>query len=410
MSNTPKWLRKIQQNSWEPEILISGGAIFTLLTLSDDFIYWFRDAKVFLGLHFPGTSIIIFLMIIAIEGIKTLFIFHLLIRAYWTGLIGLSFVFPDGIGSSRINELHPLFRYTVTDSTNIAQYIQKVENIASLVFAITIRFMLSVIGILVLLSSILMLYLNLPITIFLIIILVFGLLFIITVIDAMGDMKFRKSQTLGPLFFPIYRIMDTISLSFIMRPITQILMARLTPKRIAPMAVGILSISGISAYSTMTAQQLIKPYYDGKLYKEEVADYGKYIDYHYLNHWSEGAYKPPVQIGRDVVAEYATLMVFIEYLPEYDDQLVLLLDAPDGSNEEAFRNSVRMSISGSQQMLDNLVFGRNPKTNRLGLIGYYNLEKLNTGKHSMVVELFSFNEGLNKGEWTPLADIPFWKE
>jgi hypothetical protein len=36
----PKWLKKLQENSWELELLISGGAIFSLFQLTDVFLNW----------------------------------------------------------------------------------------------------------------------------------------------------------------------------------------------------------------------------------------------------------------------------------------------------------------------------------------------------------------------------------
>ena len=55
----PKWLKRIQENSWEPEILISGGAILALFTLSDDFLNWFEDVRHFFHLELPGLTVLL---------------------------------------------------------------------------------------------------------------------------------------------------------------------------------------------------------------------------------------------------------------------------------------------------------------------------------------------------------------
>jgi len=40
----PKWLRRLQENSWEMELLISGGAIFSLFQLSDLYVDFISPA------------------------------------------------------------------------------------------------------------------------------------------------------------------------------------------------------------------------------------------------------------------------------------------------------------------------------------------------------------------------------
>ncbi len=51
-TQVPKWLRNIQENSWELELLISGGAIFSLLQIDDFYIQWV--AKVAIMANFSG--------------------------------------------------------------------------------------------------------------------------------------------------------------------------------------------------------------------------------------------------------------------------------------------------------------------------------------------------------------------
>ncbi|MFZ9700606.1 MAG: hypothetical protein ACO3AF_05935, partial [Flavobacteriales bacterium] len=63
----PEWLQKLQENSWELELLISGGAIFSLFQLTDVFLEWINA----LGTinRVPGT----FLMtIVGVAIVKTL--------------------------------------------------------------------------------------------------------------------------------------------------------------------------------------------------------------------------------------------------------------------------------------------------------------------------------------------------
>ncbi len=95
---TKKWLRKLQRESWQAELLVSGIAIFGALQLPGlvtDFLDWallhLSDKFVFFVM-----LIYIYLKISAFILIVT-FILHFSLRALWVGLVGVNSVFPDGI-------------------------------------------------------------------------------------------------------------------------------------------------------------------------------------------------------------------------------------------------------------------------------------------------------------------------
>lgn len=90
--NIPQWLKNVQENSWEIELLISGGAIFALFQLSDVFIDFYNTGSI-LGL---GINLHFFL-VTGIYALKTLtigFITHLMFRSFWLALICINYVFP----------------------------------------------------------------------------------------------------------------------------------------------------------------------------------------------------------------------------------------------------------------------------------------------------------------------------
>ena len=60
--NIPKWLKSLQENSWELELLISGGAIFSLFQITDLFIAWldtFRMISPMLGTNIVFMSVLL---------------------------------------------------------------------------------------------------------------------------------------------------------------------------------------------------------------------------------------------------------------------------------------------------------------------------------------------------------------
>lgn len=94
---TPKWLRRLEKESWQAELLISGLALYGTFYLPG-FCYWLCDTlidwlpvKYYLaGGYFTSFNLL------GLSFLTTFFIVHFILRAYWVGLIGLNSVFPEG--------------------------------------------------------------------------------------------------------------------------------------------------------------------------------------------------------------------------------------------------------------------------------------------------------------------------
>ena len=73
----PSWLKQIMENSWELELLISGGAIFSLFQLSGNWVQWFESTVEFTV--FLGKDIILIIGTLGLE-ITIGFITHIIFR------------------------------------------------------------------------------------------------------------------------------------------------------------------------------------------------------------------------------------------------------------------------------------------------------------------------------------------
>jgi len=96
------WLQRVAEQSWEPELLISGLAIFATSQLPDFIIrgWYYYDFNLKTDATFIDEMIPILItgaVISAIEILYFAFILHFVIRAFWVGMIGLNSVFPKGI-------------------------------------------------------------------------------------------------------------------------------------------------------------------------------------------------------------------------------------------------------------------------------------------------------------------------
>lgn len=126
----PDWLVNVQNKSWEPEILISGITL-TFVFIFSNYIYNFfgmlvQDYAVFTGI----AKTLYRISLIAITGLKIILIFHLVLRGLWTGVVGLSYVFPNGINENNLSKSQKHIIYDKPDTLVI-----KLEKICSLLFS-----------------------------------------------------------------------------------------------------------------------------------------------------------------------------------------------------------------------------------------------------------------------------------
>lgn len=138
----PKWLTKIQNNSWEPEIIISGFSIAFFFILPK-YIYNFtamliQDFGADAFLSFVQYAIMIFI----ITSLKVLFIGHLILRGLWTGLVGLSYVFPNGVKKELLEK--DLKNHTFKKPIDL---VIEIEKICSLIFSFAFLIILNLIKI-----------------------------------------------------------------------------------------------------------------------------------------------------------------------------------------------------------------------------------------------------------------------
>jgi len=93
----PKWLRRLERESWQAELLVSGVALFGCLQLPN-LLYSLADFMLNIlpiEQYFVG-HVICFANLLAVAFLTAFFFFHFVLRAYWIGLIGLNSVFPEG--------------------------------------------------------------------------------------------------------------------------------------------------------------------------------------------------------------------------------------------------------------------------------------------------------------------------
>ncbi|MBP6185568.1 MAG: hypothetical protein KA479_11550 [Saprospiraceae bacterium] len=227
-----EWLEKLQQESWQLELLISGLALYLVWETRKQLVQLDQFVQLNQGSDFFGDSMgLIMIMAWGTWGIFMLnLLIHILVRGMWIGAIGLRYVSGEinykGLNYSTIFEQHlkkKVGRFDV--------FIEKLEQACSLIFAYTFLLFF-------LFLSIFMyfglfgagLYLsddwmnafeseNVFLGVAAIFIyLILGFIYFIDFIT-LGGIKRIKDSTISKIYMVIYRLFSVITLSFLYRPL-----------------------------------------------------------------------------------------------------------------------------------------------------------------------------------------------
>lgn len=135
------WLQLVTEQSWEPELLISGLAIYSTLQLPgllhEAYAYYRFNLQAGTGVLDETLPLIIFSLFTTVTYLLCIFfVTHFLIRAFWVGFIGLKSVYPEGIRYRKL----PYSDYYVARAReklgSADEMATKIDRIASLVFSV----------------------------------------------------------------------------------------------------------------------------------------------------------------------------------------------------------------------------------------------------------------------------------
>tara|TARA_R110002073_G_scaffold53840_4_gene138898 strand:- start:102406 stop:103746 length:1341 start_codon:yes stop_codon:yes gene_type:complete len=245
-------LDKLQQESWQLELLISGFAIFGLFSVTEPIgikldIAEHNDRIVDTLLWFAA-KICCWILIANL-------LIHVILRGLWIGALGLRYVSGD-IDYEELNYAPKFTKYLSKKIGSFDKYIATLENYCSVLFAVSFLFIfyfLACFLFIVALLSIAFIFLNndfeglfedilVYIGIGLIIFTLIGAL--LTFIDFITQGFLKKKKWTAKIYFPLYRIFSLITLSFLYRPLVYNFLDNRFGRRLSfilvPVYVGIL--------------------------------------------------------------------------------------------------------------------------------------------------------------------------
>lgn len=220
-----KLLQKLQEESWQLELLISGFAIFGLVMAYPEIGVYGKKARS-LGNDYLAITYLVIGVSCAILIFNLLL--HVVLRGLWIGALGLRYVSGD-IDYDKLNYSPKFTNYLKKRIGSFDKYIATLENYCSIIFAISfllIFYVLAFTFTIVVVAFTANYILNnesLPVWIskgvgnILIFFVVIGM--ILTFIDFITQGLLKKSQWFSKIYFPIYWIFSFITLSFLYRPL-----------------------------------------------------------------------------------------------------------------------------------------------------------------------------------------------
>ena len=286
------WLDKLQQESWQLELLISGFAIFGLVSLMN--IMDVKRAEAYLA-NMPWVG----RLLQTIMGCTFFFVFnliiHVLLRGLWIGAIGLRYVSGD-IDFEKLNYSEKFSNYLKRKIGSFDKYISQLEDYSSILFSLTFLLVFYFIGFSVV-TSLLAFLLSLVNGLEFIsdekeyiitqsLYFVFGFTALIVFVDFIGQGFLKKKNWTSKLFFPIYWIYSKLTLSFLYRPIAYNFLDNKLGKRVSlflvPVYTIIVALSSLYYVNSNYLNSLFKssPSYAHNLnYEDEITEPTEFVGF-----------------------------------------------------------------------------------------------------------------------------------
>lgn len=223
-----KLLQKLQEESWQLELLISGFAIFGLFTAFPHINVAAKaaqnDGKIY-------SWIVLMVVLISCAILIFNLMLHVVLRGLWIGALGLRYVSGD-IDYEELNYSEKFTKYLKKNVGSFDRYIARLEDYCSVIFAISfmlifyvLSFTFTVITIVLIARFFLdkdtsiipnqavSLWIGVPLMLFV----VFGMF--LTFFDFLTLGWLKKKKWTSKIYFPVYWVFSKITFSFLYRPL-----------------------------------------------------------------------------------------------------------------------------------------------------------------------------------------------
>ena len=399
--NTPKWLKTIQLNSWEAELLISALVLYALFQVPD----FLEDYS---NRHFERGSYFIFIFNVLQGSIKFLqlgYILHIMVRGVWVASVGFSYVFPSGINTKNL-KFKGKFRKELEKKPSLVKNVLRLEELSSMIYGLSFTLFGCFLGLSMLMFFMAFVYnythpfspntITEEFTFFGIFSLAYILCALLLFIDFITSGLFRRKEWAIDWFYPIAWFFRIITLSFLYRRSMLVLISNLKGWRARLVSLSIAIIMGGYLYVTDKAgDQRVTAYL-------EKSAKGEFMSGNYESLRSSGDYFIS-SVQSDIIAD-SYLKVFLRDLSIFGrmqdspfEREEIKWDLQSSDSSSFFLNkwlSIKIDSTDIQDI--QWVIAQHPATKLFGFFAYIDLDDIERGSHNLIIKFDTFN--LNKKE------------
>lgn len=425
-----KLLKKLQEESWQLELLISGFAIFGLFSAFEPLKLALAEAQANDQSYY---MIIFWVALISCYILIFNLIFHVLLRGLWIGALGLRYVSGE-IDYEELNYSTKFSNYLKKKVGSFDRYIATLENYCSIIFAISFLLIFYVISITLFVLSIAIIstylinadefpnWLSKGVGISLVLLIVLG--GFLTFIDFFTLGYLKRKKWLSKIYFPFYWVFSLLTLSFLYRPIVYNFLDNRFGRRLILLLIPLL----ILALAFTSLDFNYSNYFDpNQASNEVIAKSENYED----SIKKEGYDLEAVTIQSKVITDnYIKVFVLLDQdvedrvfdhnsslKPEDDSRgtfstIQFNRKMINGSQRDSLRkvymntfNDV-YSIQIDSTLMEAEFISAKGTQNRLGFETYISTKNLSEGKHLLKVQYRKIDKADSLIE--NLARIPFW--
>tara|TARA_R110002111_G_scaffold2061_6_gene13731 strand:- start:35228 stop:36562 length:1335 start_codon:yes stop_codon:yes gene_type:complete len=315
-----EWLDHLQQESWQLELVISGFSIFGLISVFEPLSYQFSLAQN-LGNTIKANLIMITLASCSILSLNL--IIHVILRGLWIGALGLRYVSGD-IDFDTLNYYSKFDKFLRKRIGSFDKFIEKLENYCSIIFATSFLMIFYFLAFFIctLLFALLIKFITTSFdaeTIALkilgiVLIVIFLISILLTLIDFATLGYLKKKKWLAIIYYPFYRFISLITLSFLYRSLVYNFLDNKLGRRISfilfPLYISVAVFSAVKFESS------------NYFFNENASSFSQTKPSHYENLIEENkAFVDLASIPSKIITT-PYLPIFIEFDDDIEDNIV----------------------------------------------------------------------------------------
>ena len=305
------WLDKLQQESWQLELIISGFSIYGLSQV-------FEPLKIALsGFENQKNIVVLIASMIALISCYILMftlLIHVILRGLWIGALGLRYISGD-IDYKKLNYRPKFDRYLRKKIGSFDKYISRLEDYCSVLFAISFLLIFYILSIFLIIGALAAIgyFLvsdevytgKLPKIIggILMAFILIGVL--LTFIDFVTQGFLKKKKWLAIIYFPFYWVFSYLTLSVLYRPLVYNFLDNKFGKRLSLILIPIYFLVIAASSYNYNRSNYLSSGDASNLYRANILNYDENIT-------EKGMFIRNASIPSKIITTHY-LPVFIEY-------------------------------------------------------------------------------------------------